>query len=370
LDICFGENQRNEYSWPLLNLDTNHHPQNPLQYASTLQDPRIIQNKGVICVNQQQQQQQVAAMSNALYGTAMNWMGDGKDGASLEIRGTVLDVRGGTPGTPLNLRMDLQTPRPDYYIQVGIPEMTQASSLSVGIVAPAEFQTGWKTKGMFYNGNLTNGSCALSIQWGPRFGVGDSVGVRVITTNDNVEVIFYKNGISLGTGFLIENHDILYCPCIQVDGDVTLAIEVPKELPSKEFVPVEDVDMPGPWKLVEAVTGDGTVLNLPGRPATMDMARDGDTVHMNLRVGNPIHGHAKIVAGNNGPSWTLEMMGPMISGRMLPPPVFRDIETLLCGLEANALSLEDGRLTISNGPKKMVWERNPREPLALPNYNN
>lgn len=309
-----------------------------------------------------------AAMSNALYGTAMNWLGDGKEDASFEVRGTVILVKGGTQGTPFNVRMDLMTPRPDYYFQVVIQEMP--TSLSVGVVSAAEFQTGWKTKGMFYNGNLTNGSCALSINWGPRFGVGDSVGVRVITIDDNVEVVFYKNGTSLGSGFLIEDHDVIYCPCIHLDGDAKLAIEIPQDLPPKDYIQSEDVDMPGPWKLVEAVAGDSIVLNLPGRDITMDLSRDGSTtLTMNLRVGNPIRGCAKIVA-DKGQSWTLEMMGSMISGKMIPPPVFRDIESLICGLDANMLTLEDGQLTLSNGPKKLVWERNPREPLALPTFSN
>ena len=307
-------------------------------------------------------------MSNTLYGTAMNWLGDGKDGASFEVRGNVLVVQGGTTqGTPFNMRLDLKTPRPDYYFQVVIQEMPL--SLSVGVVTAEEFQTGWKTKGMFYNGNLTNGSCALSINWGPRFRAGDSVGVRVITSEEQVEVVFYKNGNCLGSGFLIENNDVIYCPCIHLEGNARLAIEIPKELPPNEYIQKEDVDMPGPWKLVKAVAGDGVVLNLPGRDTTMEISRDGATLTMNFQVGNPIHGQAKIVA-DNGKSLTLEMMGSMTSGKMLPPPVVRDIESLVCGLNANALHLVGGKLTLSNGPKKLVWQRNPREPLALPNYNN
>ena len=111
-------------------------------------------------------------MSNSLYGVAMNWIGDGKGDASFTVQdASVLCVRGGETGTPFNIRLDLQTPRPDYYFQVVIQEMTD--SLSVGIVTPSEFQPGWKTKGMFYNGNLTNGSAALAVNWGPRFGIGE-----------------------------------------------------------------------------------------------------------------------------------------------------------------------------------------------------
>lgn len=307
-------------------------------------------------------------MSNTLYGTAMNWIGDGKDGASFDIQdATVISVLGGDDGTPFNLRLDLQTPRPDYYFQVFIQDIT--GSLSVGIVSPDEFKSGWKTKGMFYNGNLTNGSAALSVNWGPRFGTGDSVGVRVLTTSENVEVTFYKNGKSLGTGFFIENlSNQIYCPCLNVDGEAKLRIEIPEELPPQELLEEEDLAMPGPWKLVEATREDGTALTMPGRPATMELSRHQTTLRFAFRVGNPISGSAKILV-DNGDTLTLEM-GPMMSGQMMPPPVLREIESLICGLNPNTLTIENGRLILGNGGTTTVWERNPRDPLALPRYKN
>lgn len=305
-------------------------------------------------------------MSNALYGAAMNWIGDGKDGASFEVQDVnVLSVLGGEPGTPFNIRLDLETALPDFYFQVFIDEMTD--SLSVGIVTPSEFQPGWKTKGMFYNGNLTNGSAALAVSWGPRFGIGDSVGVRVITSSENVEVTFYKNGKSLGAGFIIENVAAQpYCPCLSVDGDAKLKIEIPEELPPQELFVEDDIALPGPWKLVEAHTEKGARLSMPGCPATLELSRDQTTVNFAFKVGNPIDGSARILA-DAGSSLTIKM-GPMMSGQMMVPPALREIESLICGLNANLLRLGNGRLTLRNGPKRTVWERNPRDPLALPSY--
>lgn len=304
---------------------------------------------------------------NSLQGDAMNWIGDGKEGASFEIHGNELTLIGGKQGTPFNVRMDLQTPLADYYFHVIIQEMTK--SLSIGVVTPAEFKTGWKTQGMFYNGNLTNGSGAKAVSWGPRFEAGDSLGVRVISTAGFLEVVFYKNGKSLGTGFLIENVDNKnYCPCIHLDGQAKLTIEIPEALPPKEISTEVPTDMYGPWKLVEAVTRDGTPLNMPGRPVTLDLSREQhDALKMHIKAGNPINCSAKIV-GDNGNSLTIKM-GRMMSGRMMPPPGLREIETLLCGLGANTLTLEnDDRLTLSNEPTRTVWVRNPRDPQTLTSY--
>ena len=305
-------------------------------------------------------------MSNNLYGTIMNWIGDGKDGASIEfLDAAVLNVLGGDEGTPFNIRLDLQSAKPDYYFQVLVQEIT--GSLSVGIVKPGEFQPGWKIAGLFYNGNLTNGFAALAVNWGPRFTVGDSVGVRVITTSENVEVIFYKNGKSLGTGFVIENQSSqIYCPCLSVVGNTKLRFEIPEILPPQELHVTEDLAMAGPWKLVEALHDDGTALTMPGRPATLEISRDQETLRFAFKAGNPISGSAKIL-DEHGDTLTIKM-GSMITGLMMTPPVLREIESFICGLNATSLKISTGRLILRNGPKKTVWERSPRDPLALPSY--
>ncbi len=298
----------------------------------------------------------------------MNWIGDGKDGASIDVQDdTILNVRGGDEGTPFNVRLDLRSLIPDYYFQALIHEVT--GSLSVGVVAPDEFQSGWKSAGMFYNGNLTNGSAALAVNWGPRFGSGDSVGVRVITTSESVEVVFYKNGKSLGTGFLIENQSSqIYCPCFSIVGDAKLRCEIPAELPPQELYVAEDLAMAGPWSLAEAIDDDGTALTMPGRPATMELSRDQATLRFAFKVGNPISGSAKII-DEHGDTLTLEM-GSMLTGLMMTPPVLREIESYICSLNATSLTMSNGRLILRNGHKKTVWKRNPRDPLALPSYRN
>jgi hypothetical protein len=305
-------------------------------------------------------------MTNPLRGTPLNWISDGKPGASFEATGeNELTINGGKHGTPFNLRVD--TSEANYYFGFTI-QAKGKSSISIGVVTPSRFLGGWKTKGMFYNGNLTNGSAAKAVSWGPRFEEGDSIGVRVIDGGN--EVVFYKNGKSLGTGFaLADTGGKAYCPCIHIDGDAKIAIEVPAELPPKEVFSEELKGIEGPWKLVEAVTEAGVSLPVPSILSTLTVARDGDTLKLHMKVGNPINGSAQILQ-EKGNSLSVEM-GHMMSGRMMSPPGLREIEALICGLGADTISLsEDGKvLTISKEPKKTVWERNPRNPQPLTSYH-
>jgi hypothetical protein len=304
-------------------------------------------------------------MTNPLHGTPLNWISDGKLGASFEVTGeNELTISGGKRGTPFNLRVD--TTESDYYF--GFTIQSKTSSLSIGVVTPSECLGGWKTKGMFYNGNLTNGSAAKAVSWGPHFKEGDSVGVRVI--DGGKEVVFYKNGKSLGTGFaLADTGGKVFCPCIHVDGDAKVSIEVPAVLPPKEVFSEELTGIVGPWKLVEAVTEAGVSLPVPSSVSTLSVEREGDALKLHFKVGNPINGGAKILQ-DNGNSLSIEM-GHMMSGRMMSPPGLREIEALICGLGADTISLsEDGKLlTISKEPKKTVWERNPRDPQPLTSYH-
>ena len=53
----------------------------------------------------------------------------------------------------------------------------EAASLGAGLVERDGFLPGWKARGCFYNGNVTNGSAALIVGFGDRIKAGDAVGV-------------------------------------------------------------------------------------------------------------------------------------------------------------------------------------------------
>ena len=71
-------------------------------------------------------------------------------------------------GEPINLMYQMD-PAKSFYLHVTIvKEIINSGSLSVGVVRQDQFQQGYKIRGMFYNGNLTNVSIsALKVGWGP-----------------------------------------------------------------------------------------------------------------------------------------------------------------------------------------------------------
>eukprot|EP00088_Acartia_fossae_P002864 TRINITY_DN11196_c1_g1_i1.p1 TRINITY_DN11196_c1_g1~~TRINITY_DN11196_c1_g1_i1.p1 ORF type:complete len:281 (-),score=66.57 TRINITY_DN11196_c1_g1_i1:195-1037(-) len=76
----------------------------------------------------------------------------------------------------------------------------------VGICSPDKFGPGYGIKGLFYGGpgNLSDGGSLAKGSWGPKFGDGDVIGMRVEHTADRTLVAFSKNGEGLGVAFDIQ----------------------------------------------------------------------------------------------------------------------------------------------------------------------
>jgi len=76
----------------------------------------------------------------------------------------------------------------------------------VGVSSDDKFGEGWAIKGLFYGGpgNLSDGGSLVTGSWGPSFGEGDTIGMRVEAAGDTTTVAFSKNGTGLGTAFNIE----------------------------------------------------------------------------------------------------------------------------------------------------------------------
>ena len=75
----------------------------------------------------------------------------------------------------------------------------------VGVCTRQTFAAGWGLKGLFYGGpgNLADGSGLVAGGWGPAFGEGDVIGMRVQQGADAVSLAFTKNGEALGEAFSI-----------------------------------------------------------------------------------------------------------------------------------------------------------------------
>lgn len=307
--------------------------------------------------------------ANALTNVKGKWVGDGGEG-EITHDGPSLTVKSATRGTPLNVCYDAPIPDGDFCFEVILVKITKDSSISVGVVSKDEFSPGWKTRGMFYNGNLTNGSAALQTSFGPYLKEGDTIGVYV--SNGNRNVTFIHDGRCLGTGFSLPEGKP-YHPCIHVSGEVQVSFAIPETLPTgvvKEGVKEGLVDE---WKLIEAVNESGTPIDIPeARDVVLNLgfSPDGNQYELSLRVGNTLRCHATKEEGGS------IKVGMIMSTMMESPPELKEIEAFLSSSLPNATSLdlvENKTLMFagSDGSQlKLVFERYLKTFKPLEKYTN
>jgi hypothetical protein len=301
---------------------------------------------------------------NSLRNEALTWVGDGSDGNTLSQTGNDLIIASKSTGTPFNLRVDSKlASEAAYYWQAKIEKLK--GSLSFGAVMKDGFKPGWKVKGMFYNGNLTNGSGALQVGWGPSYEAGDSVGVQVTPGSDALEVSFYKNGECLGTGFRLPKSKATFYPCLHISGSASLRTEAPPELPSTEVSASTATGFYGDWKLDKAWDGESPV-DFPDDPIKLGLTKgSGNALKIHFKVANNVGGTAEIVEETE--STLTVKTGPFMSTKMMPPPKYRALEKLLGTKEITSITL-DGTLTVAGPESKTEWSRFLRVPRPLTSY--
>ena len=302
---------------------------------------------------------------NSIHNETLTWIGDGSDGNTLTQTANDLIIASKSPGTPFNLVANSDKASEPYYWQATIQKLT--GNISMGAVSKDEFKPGWKVKGMFYNGNLTNGTAALKVNWGPRFAAGDTIGVRVTPGSQFLEVSFYKNGECLGTGFhLSNNNTTTYYPCLHISGSAQVHIETPPDLPSTELSAPTVTGLYGNWKMDKAWDGENPVM-FPDVPITLELAGDGNHVTIYFKVANNVGGSAQIVEQTDT-ALTVKT-GPFMMTRMMPPPEYQPLESLLGSKEITHITLEEhSKLTVSGPEMKTGWSRLVRAPLPLTTY--
>ena len=309
--------------------------------------------------------------ANALSNVNGKWIVDETNG-ELKQDGTVLTLKSNSPGTPFNARYDCITPPPDgqdWYFQIQLDSIPKNSSVSVGVVNPEEMLPGWKTRGMFYNGNLTNGAAALVTAFGPYLKQGDSVGVLV--TDKNQKVTFYINEKCLGTGFSLGQGDggKVFCPCIHVSGEATVSFVIPDTLPSVVTREKTTQGMSDEWKLIQAVNETGAAVTVPeARDVILHLEDTEAQYDLSIRVGNTLRCRAKKEEGGG------VKVGPAMSTRMEPPPELREMETfVLTSLPiVTSIDLLDQNLVLSasGSHTKLVFERYVKTIKPLETYTN
>jgi hypothetical protein len=225
---------------------------------------------------------------------------------------------------------------------------------------------GWKTRGMFYNGNLTNGSGALITSFGPHLKEGDTVGVTV--TNHNKEVTFFYDGRCLGTGFSLEESKT-YCPCVCVSGTAQIYFSIPATLPSEKDREREAQGIVGDWKLTEAVSESGSPVQVPqGRDLIMTMhtGPNEKEYDLSMRVGNILRTHVTLEGGGT------VKVGMVMSTMMSPPPELREIESFISSSlpKVQSMKHDNETLVLSGGELKMVFGRYHKAFQPLKSYSH
>ena len=298
---------------------------------------------------------------------APKWIGDGTEGATLAVDGSTVTVGSARRGTPYNVRLDCDDASPPsslfYEVELGA---ATAGSVAVGLVAAADFRPGWQTRGMFYNGNLTNGSAGLRIGFGDRPKAGDRVGVclrRDDGDDATCRVAYYLNGRCLGVGFAVAS-TAAFCPCLHVDGAATVTYAAPSAFPSTaERQPASFGDpYSGGWRLSQAFTGPELhELPMPeGAEVVLNFAlAEQDTYRLSIKVANTFHCTVRVTGKME--NFDKIEVGPVMATRMMPPPELRPLETFAESastfFKMIVLSDAGGNLVMSGPAAEILCER-------------
>ena len=331
------------------------------------------------------------------------WIGDGYEKGSLSVDGSMIKFGTNARGTPFNIRLDgiddndtndnNSIFQKSYYFTANVQEL-DGGALGLGIVNKNEFKSGWKCKGMFYNGNLSNGSAALLTDFGDFIKGGDQIGVLVIRSKKSneddfsMELIIYLNGRCLGSAFKINemNNDAMECyyPCLHIDGNAVVNftfITNESDFPSarhRQACSYGD-SYSGDWLLKKIFRGpelsEHPLLqhnNMKGIILSLHLM---GTSHYNLsvKVGNTLRTNLHVI-GHDDAFDKIEI-GRVMSTMMRPTPEQSELEQLLssclpsiykCIVTKDNVSSEN---LILNGPTvELICERHEKQHPCLNRY--
>lgn len=82
-------------------------------------------------------------------------------------------------------------------------DISGTSGMWLGVATEENFGSGYKLKGLLYGGpgNLSDGGALVTGHWGPKFGAGDKIVMRLEVTGDHTTLAFSKNGSGLGVAY-------------------------------------------------------------------------------------------------------------------------------------------------------------------------
>ena len=189
-------------------------------------------------------------------------------------------------------------------------KVSGGSGTWVGVSTESKFAPGYGMKGLFYGGpgNLSDGSSLVTGHWGPTFGDGDTIGMRLEQDGDKINLAFSKNGAGLGVAFDISGwggEELK--PAVSMDGEGQ-GVEI-----SSGALPSLD-SFKGAVEAGEGIEGDWE-----GR-FKLQVEKTGDsTWRIGAKVGNSMSCSVTESGGKYSP-------GPVMSTKMMPPPHLLQLE--------------------------------------------
>lgn len=276
-------------------------------------------------------------------------------------------------GGPVSARFSRPLAPGDYF---EIEVKALSSSGSVGISTARNVKPGYGTRGLFFNGNLSDGIALKKGNFGAFLKQGMRVGVKLGREGEAVVPTFYQDGRCLGKGFVakLAEPDAELFPVVQgqSEGDA-FAISFPsppadelREAKAPGATPFE-----GEWQLKRTCKGPELGEERPDpmdKPATMAVsaADEAGTFWISLRVVNRINAKATSVADASVAPFETFKMSPPASTRMMGPPGAMGAEQRLsaCLQEVDAWVVSAGSL-IMRGPC-VELEFVPKEQGELP----
>lgn len=214
-------------------------------------------------------------------------------------------------------------------------------------------------KGLFYGGpgNLSDGNSLVTGHWGPKFGDGDVIGMRVEHSAQGTVVAFSKNGAGLGTAFNIQGWGKggSLCPAVSMDSD-------------GQKVSITQVDMPEAGSMLASAARDsaGVEGSWAGK-FKCDVSKEGENGwRVCASVGNNMS--CLVEKGADGKL----KCGPVISTKMMPPPHLRDLEREVSGILDSLVGWrregDDLVLVHASGEEKLAPAKGPG-PALIDNIN-
>jgi len=228
--------------------------------------------------------------TEAIANMSRQWIGDGSNCYTIE--GPSIECRPpqGAGDNKYSALLDDGVSQGEAYWEFSI---LKGSSVWCGVTARQYLQQGYKTRGMMYGGNVSDGSGLLIQKFGPSVNAGDVIGVLVECSPQGVTVSFFHNNKALGAAFQIPApypHPL--CPLVgfgSEGGKVKVDRASAPQNRSRVGETTQQAPPCGEWKLV-AFDGSVPVQH----PSTLSITRDhhsqGEAYRVSGKVVNSFNG--------------------------------------------------------------------------------